>query len=78
MIKDICKKIIADVARKDATHRVSTIIVAAMCILPSCNNYLDVVPDKYLTLETIYSRREEAVNALASVYYYYHNHLWGR
>jgi hypothetical protein len=54
MIKNICKNI----------------IVIAMCILSSCNDYLDVVPDKYLTLETIFSRREEAYNALASVYYY--------
>ncbi|GHT22748.1 starch-binding protein [Bacteroidia bacterium] len=73
MIKYICKNIITDVARRDAMSRVSTIIIAAMCILPACNKYLDVVPDKNMTLETLFSRQEEAYNALAATYSYMPN-----
>ncbi|GHT79116.1 membrane protein [Bacteroidia bacterium] len=49
------------------------IIIAAMCILPACNKYLDVVPDKNMTIETIFSRKEEAYNALAATYSYMPN-----
>ncbi|GAP73011.1 RagB/SusD family nutrient uptake outer membrane protein [Candidatus Symbiothrix dinenymphae] len=44
--------------------------VAAMCVFPSCSDYLNIVPDKNKTLEGIYTTREEAYNALASVYFY--------
>jgi hypothetical protein len=65
MIKNICKNIITDAAR-----HISTVIVAAMCIFPSCTDYLDIVPDNTLTLDDIFSTRKEAYNALAKVYYY--------
>jgi hypothetical protein len=65
MIKNICKNIITDVAR-----HFSVIIVAAMCILPSCSDYLDVVPDKSFSLSTVFSTRTEAYNALAKCYSY--------
>jgi hypothetical protein len=54
MIKNICKNI----------------IVAAMFILPSCSDYLNVVPDKNMTLESLFTVREEAYNALARSYSY--------
>ncbi|GHT53541.1 hypothetical protein AGMMS49982_16750 [Bacteroidia bacterium] len=41
-----------------------------MCVFPSCSDYLDIVPDKNLTMENIFSVREEALNALASIYWY--------
>jgi hypothetical protein len=65
MIKNICKNIIRDVVR-----HVSTIIIAVMCIFPSCNDYLDVVPDKSKTMESIFSIRDEAYAALAKAYGY--------
>jgi hypothetical protein len=65
MIKNICKNIIIDAARY-----VSTVIVAAMYIFPSCNDYLDIVPDKGLSLETLFATKEEAYNVLAKCYYY--------
>ncbi|GHV66257.1 hypothetical protein FACS1894199_09290 [Bacteroidia bacterium] len=47
-----------------------TTIIAAMFLLPSCADYLDVVPDNVVTLEDIFSRKSEAWNALAKVYSY--------
>lgn len=38
--------------------------------ITSCRDYLDVVPDNTLTLEDIFSVKEEAYNALAKVYSY--------
>lgn len=70
MIKYICKNRFTDAARRDAMHRVSTFIVAAMFILPSCSDYLNIVPDKSFTLDNIFSTREEAYNALAKAYFY--------
>jgi hypothetical protein len=46
------------------------IVVVSMFILPSCSDYLDVVPDKSFTLETVFSTRTEAYNALAKCYFY--------
>ncbi|GAP73160.1 RagB/SusD domain-containing protein [Candidatus Symbiothrix dinenymphae] len=45
-------------------------IIAAMFILPSCSDYLDVVPDKSMTLENLFIAREDAYNALARSYSY--------
>ncbi|GHT59842.1 starch-binding protein [Bacteroidia bacterium] len=70
MIKNICKNIITDAARRDAMHRVSTFIVAAMCIFPSCRDYLDIVPDNTLTLDNLFAVRDQAYNALANAYSY--------
>ncbi|GHT24824.1 hypothetical protein FACS189430_10460 [Bacteroidia bacterium] len=41
-----------------------------MFFFPSCSDYLDVVPDKSTTLETMFSTRQDAYNALARVYSY--------
>ncbi|GHT50862.1 hypothetical protein AGMMS49982_06990 [Bacteroidia bacterium] len=56
--------------RTDVARHVSTFMVAAMFLLPSCSDYLDVVPDNVATLEDIFSRKSEAWNALAKVYSY--------
>ncbi|GAP71275.1 RagB/SusD domain-containing protein [Candidatus Symbiothrix dinenymphae] len=45
-------------------------IIAAMCIFPSCSDYLNVVPDESFTMENMFSIREEAKNALAKSYSY--------
>ncbi|GHT50828.1 hypothetical protein AGMMS49982_06880 [Bacteroidia bacterium] len=45
-------------------------IIAAMCILPSCSDYLDVVPDNTVKLDDLFSNRETSYNALARVYSY--------
>ncbi|MDR0393539.1 MAG: RagB/SusD family nutrient uptake outer membrane protein [Tannerella sp.] len=37
-------------------------------LLPSCAEYLDVVPDNTLTLEEIFTKRESAYDALARIY----------
>ncbi|QEC53078.1 putative outer membrane starch-binding protein [Anseongella ginsenosidimutans] len=37
---------------------------------PSCNEYLDVVPDNTLKLENLFNLKEDAWNALAKVYSY--------
>jgi hypothetical protein len=65
MITNICKNIITDAAR-----HISMVIIAAMCIFPSCTDYLDIVPDNSLTLEDVFSVREKAYNALAKIYFY--------
>jgi hypothetical protein len=65
MTTNICKNIIIDAAR-----HISTFIVMVMCIFPSCKDYLDIVPDKSMTLESLFTTREEAYNALARVYSY--------
>ncbi|GHT78113.1 starch-binding protein [Bacteroidia bacterium] len=49
---------------------VKTIIIAAMCIFPSCSDYLDIVPDNTLTLDDVFTVKQEAYNALAKLYYY--------
>jgi hypothetical protein len=51
-------------------------------ILPSCSNYLNVVPDNTLTLEEIFTKKETAYEGLAKVYSYIpfesdtHNTTW--
>jgi len=51
-------------------------------LLPSCSNYLNVVPDNTLTLENIFTKKESAYDALAKVYNYLpqesdtHNTTW--
>ncbi|GAP72988.1 RagB/SusD domain-containing protein [Candidatus Symbiothrix dinenymphae] len=54
--------------RTDVARHVSTLMVAAMFFFPSCNDYLDVVPDKSMTIESMFSLREEASHALATAY----------
>ncbi|MDR1887759.1 MAG: RagB/SusD family nutrient uptake outer membrane protein [Prevotellaceae bacterium] len=39
-------------------------------VLPSCSDYLNVVPDNTLTLADIFSVKEEAYNALSKIYSY--------
>ena len=46
------------------------IIIGMIILMPSCLDYLDVVPDNTLTLEDLFSRKEEAWDALAKVYSY--------
>ncbi|GAP72193.1 RagB/SusD domain-containing protein [Candidatus Symbiothrix dinenymphae] len=50
-----------------------TSMVAAMFLFPACSDFLDVVPDKNMTIETVFSRKEEAYNALAAAYSYMPN-----
>ncbi|MGQ8338712.1 RagB/SusD family nutrient uptake outer membrane protein [Sunxiuqinia sp. A32] len=58
------------------------IILFVLAILPSCTEYLDVVPDNTLTLEDLFKSKEEAWNALAKVYSYMprieqtHSSMW--
>jgi len=58
------------------------IIISALFILPSCTEYLDVVPDNVLTLEDLFAKKDDAWNALAKVYHYMpsidetHNSSW--
>ncbi len=58
---------------RDVARHVCTSIVAAMCILPACSDYLDVVPDKSFTMESIFATRDVAYNALAKAYNYLPN-----
>lgn len=44
--------------------------ITLMALLPSCGEYLDIVPDNTLTLEDIFMKKESAYDALARVYYY--------
>lgn len=45
-------------------------LVLLISFLPSCNDYLDVVPDNTITLEDLFKSKEEAWDALAKVYHY--------
>ncbi len=44
--------------------------IITITIIPSCSDYLDVVPDNTLTLEDLFKTQEEAWDALAKVYHY--------
>ncbi len=66
MIKNMYKNRSRDVAR----HVCTSTIVAAMFMLPSCSDYLDVVPDNTVKLDDLFSNRETSYNALARVYSY--------
>jgi hypothetical protein len=46
------------------------ILIFILALMPSCNEYLDVVPDNTVTLEDLYKSQEEAWDALAKVYSY--------
>ena len=46
------------------------ILIYALALMPSCADYLNVVPDNTLTLEDLFTRKEEAWDALAKVYSY--------
>uniref|UniRef100_UPI0032165C5A RagB/SusD family nutrient uptake outer membrane protein n=1 Tax=uncultured Draconibacterium sp. TaxID=1573823 RepID=UPI0032165C5A len=58
------------------------IIIFITAVVPSCTNYLDVVPDNTMTLEDLFKKKEEAWDALAKVYSYLpndddtHNSMW--
>ena len=58
------------------------IIISVVIALPSCSEYLDVVPDNTMTLEDLFKLKEEAWDALAKVYSYMptddetHNTFW--
>ncbi|GAP72777.1 RagB/SusD domain-containing protein [Candidatus Symbiothrix dinenymphae] len=62
--------------RRDVARHVCTFTVAAMCIFPSCSDFLDVVPDKSMTLESVFVTKEEAYNALAKAYSYLPHEEW--
>lgn len=44
------------------------ILICCLIIVPSCSDYLDVVPDNTLKLEDLFKTQEQAWNALAKVY----------
>lgn len=46
------------------------IIIGILAVMPSCQEYLDVVPDNTITLEDLFKTKEEAWDALAKVYSY--------
>ncbi|GAP72943.1 hypothetical protein SAMD00024442_5_63 [Candidatus Symbiothrix dinenymphae] len=58
MKKNICK------------NRFTAFIIAAMCILPSCADYLDIVPDNVATMEMAFSTRINAERFLFTCYGY--------
>jgi len=45
-------------------------MICVMALSFSCRDYLDIVPDNVLTLDNIYSNREQAIQALAKTYSY--------
>jgi len=45
-------------------------IVICLIVLTSCENYLDIVPDKTQELSLLFNRKETAYNALANCYSY--------
>jgi hypothetical protein len=51
-------------------HIFKTAILALLLTVFSCGEYLDVVPDNVMTLEDIFSRKEQAWEALSKVYSY--------
>jgi hypothetical protein len=50
--------------------RITGLLIWMAVFLPSCSNYLNVVPDSTLKLEDIFSTKVEAWNGLAKVYSY--------
>src|SRR6056297_2956564 len=46
------------------------ILIFILAAMPSCNEYLEVVPDNTITLEDLFKSQEEAWDALAKVYSY--------
>ncbi|MFW6370036.1 MAG: RagB/SusD family nutrient uptake outer membrane protein [Bacteroidota bacterium] len=46
------------------------LLIFVLALMPSCNEYLDVVPDNTITLEDLFKSQEEAWDALAKVYSY--------
>jgi hypothetical protein len=52
--------------------RIKTFIfgITCMALMPSCADYLDVVPDNTMTLEDIFIQKSTAYNALANIYSY--------
>jgi hypothetical protein len=46
------------------------IIIVAMFILPSCSDFLDIVPDNTITIDDVFANSEQAYNGLVKVYYY--------
>jgi hypothetical protein len=53
---------------KKLVKRIGIFIIA--CVVSSCGDYLDIVPDKTETLNDLFLQRETAYNALAKVYSY--------
>lgn len=49
--------------------KISALLLIVACG-SACSDYLDVVPDKNMTLESVFSVKEEAYNALARAYSY--------
>lgn len=56
--------------------------IGLILLFPCCSDYLDIVPDNTLTLEEIFTKKENAYDALARVYNYLpndpdtHNTTW--
>lgn len=58
------------------------LLILLLAVIPSCTDYLDVVPDNTITLEDLFKSQEEAWDALAKVYSYMpridatHSSIW--
>ncbi len=58
------------------------LLIFILAVVPSCADYLDVVPDNTITLEDLFKSQEEAWDALAKVYSYMpridntHSSMW--
>ncbi len=58
------------------------LMIFLLAMVPSCADYLDVVPDNTITLEDLFKSQEEAWDALAKVYSYMpridatHSSMW--
>lgn len=46
------------------------IVVCTFLLMTSCKNFLDVVPDNTVTMEDVFSTKENAWNALSKIYSY--------
>ena len=44
--------------------------IISTLVLNSCDNYLDIVPDKTQEIELMFERKEAAYRALATCYHY--------
>lgn len=64
-------KLLNSIIANSGSKRIMILLMLYMGLFfTSCRDYLDVVPDNTLTLDDIFSVKEEAYNALAKVYSY--------
>jgi hypothetical protein len=55
---------------KMKTTRIILPLLAAILSLTSCNSYLEIVPDRVAKMEDLFNTKEDALNALAKIYWY--------